>query len=207
MPTFKPTLTLLITVLLLLSLTSCGNNPKINAIDSNTVILAYGDSITLGYGVDPEDSYPAILEGKLGCAVINAGVNGEDSSEGLQRLSDTLNQHNPDLVILCLGGNDMLRKQSLKKLRVNLKAMIEMIQNQGSQVILLGVPKAGLRPSVPPLYKELADECAIPYEGKVLLEVLTDNNLKSDYIHPNKEGYYIIADKLSALIKLSENKL
>lgn len=98
---------------LVLLLTGC-SEPEIllPRLDSEAVILAFGDSITHGTGTKPETSYPAILEELTGLEVINAGVPGEKTAEGLERLPRVLDNTEPDLLILCLGGNDMLKKNA-----------------------------------------------------------------------------------------------
>ena len=144
------------------------------------------------------------MEGLLGCEVINSGVNGEDVAGGLRRLPQNLAKYEPDLVILCLGGNDMLRRRPLKQVKSNLRKMIELVQEAGADVVLVGVPKPGLILVVPDLYEELADEFSVPYEREILVEVLSNRSLKNDQIHPNTKGYRMIADKLYALIKASE---
>ncbi|MDO9267202.1 MAG: GDSL-type esterase/lipase family protein, partial [Sulfurimonas sp.] len=108
----------------------------------DATILAFGDSITYGYGVMQKDSYPSQLQKKTGLRVINAGISGEESLEGLQRLS-TLLVNKPDLVILCHGGNDILRKRSDEKLKTNLIEMINLIKKSGAKVLLVGVPNFG----------------------------------------------------------------
>lgn len=180
------------------------SKPEIGQIDSKSKILAFGDSITAGYGVSGDKSYPSVLESLIGCSVLNSGVSGEATAEGLKRLPGQLKKHNPDLVILCLGGNDMLGKYPLPQVKSNLKTMIELIKADGCDVILVGVPKPGLLLSVPDLYEELSDDFEIPYEGDVLTDVLSKRSLKSDHIHPNEKGYRLIAERLSALIKESE---
>lgn len=186
-----------------LFLFGCGK-PQIEQIEPESIVLAFGDSLTFGNGAKDNESYPSVLENQLGCRVINSGVSGEDTSQGLKRLPGALAKYRPNLVILCFGGNDMLRKQPTEQTISNLKKMIEMIKGEGADLIFIGVPKPGLDLNVPDFYEELADEYEIPYEGDILEKVLSDSNLKSDPIHPNAKGYRLIAEKVFALIKDSE---
>lgn len=168
----------------------------------DATILAFGDSITYGYGVMQKDSYPAQLQKKTGLHVINAGISGEESSEGLSRLSALL-VNKPDLVILCHGGNDILRKRSDEKLKTNLIAMINLIKESGAKVLLVGVPNFGmLGVKTHPLYSEVADETEVFFEEDVLSLVEADNRLKIDTIHPNRQGYEIMTDAFIKHLKL-----
>lgn len=168
----------------------------------DATILAFGDSITYGYGVMQKDSYPAQLQKKTGLHVINAGISGEESSEGLSRLSALL-VNKPDLVILCHGGNDILRKRSDEKLKTNLIEMINLIKENGAKVLLVGVPNFGmLGVKTHPLYSEVADETEVFFEEDVLSLVEADNRLKIDTIHPNRQGYEIMTDAFIKHLKL-----
>jgi len=161
---------------------------------SDATILAFGDSITYGYGVSEKASYPAQLQKRTGVRVINGGISGEESSEGLQRLAKLLEQK-PDLVILCHGGNDIIQKRSVEKLKANLTQMVETIKASGAKVLLVGVPDFGLLGfKTHSIYAEVADETEVFFEDDVLSDVLSKNELKIDYIHPNEKGYKIIVD-------------
>ena len=176
-------------------------NNEINPIaKKDAVILAFGDSLTYGYGVEQTLSYPLKLEEKLGVKVINAGVSGEESSEGLKRLPRFL-KGKPDIVILCHGANDILRKNSMKLMKENLLAMVDMIQESGAKVILVGVPDISFLVFSPhSIYKEIAKEKNVLYEDKVIPYIELRPNLKSDYIHPNEKGYEMMADAFSEII-------
>jgi len=196
-------------VLLLLLITACGDSPPppLKILHEDSIVLAFGDSLTYGTGAPKDQSYPAELSRLLGgISIINAGVPGEVSQQGRARLPELLAQHQPQLVLLCHGGNDILRKQNRAALRENLQAMLQMIKQAGADAVLLGVPQPGLISlSVPELYPQLAEEFAIPYQGEVLADVLDENNLKSDPIHPNAAGYQHIAQALADLIKRAQN--
>lgn len=168
----------------------------------DATILAFGDSITYGYGVMQKDSYPAQLQKKTGLHVINAGISGEESPEGLQRLPSLL-VNKPDLVIICHGGNDILRKRSEDELKSNLIAMINLIKESGAKVLLVGVPNFGmLGVKTHSLYEEVANETGVFFEEDVLSFVEADNRLKIDYIHPNRQGYEIMTDAFIKHLKL-----
>ncbi|WP_345992826.1 arylesterase [Sulfurimonas sp. HSL-1716] len=174
-------------------------------LKNNAVVLAFGDSLTYGFGAPIDFSYPAVLEKKTGLHVINAGIPGEESREGLMRLKGLLKKK-PDLVILCHGGNDILRKRSLAELKSNLLQMIKLIKQSGAVVMLVGVPDfhmLGFRTL--PLYKEVAKETGVIYEDKILTRIELHREFKSDYVHPNEKGYAMMADAFIEVLK--ENKL
>ncbi len=166
-------------------------------MQSNDAILAFGDSITFGFGAQPQQSYPAVLQNLTGHRVINAGVNGETSEEGLVRLPALLDDDSVRLMLLCFGGNDILQQKSMPRLKQNIKKMIEMAKSKGVEVLLIGVPKFGVFGlSSLPLYKEVAKEENVAYMPELLPEVLEDSALKSDYVHPNASGYRRMAEQI-----------
>jgi len=182
----------------------CGRNPGIKQLSESSVVVAFGNSLTFGTGTENAQSYPAVLSDMLQCRVVNAGVPGEDTTSALDRLPTILHKEKADLVILCHGGNDMLRKQKRNTTKQNLDALITIARNSGADVILIGVPPPGLFLNVPSFYKKLAKGHGIPYDSDIIPDVLSNPSLKSDYVHPNAEGYYEIAKAISDLIKKSQ---
>lgn len=168
----------------------------------NRVILAFGDSLTYGYGASMQESYPKRLQYLLGREVINAGVPGEVSAEGLKRLPKLLEQHNPALLILCHGGNDILQKKEMSELRANLEKMILLAKSKSTEVILIAVPEFGLLRLTPPsLYHELSEQYSLPIEEDILPDLLHDNRYKSDLIHPNADGYEKMAKAVEKVVR------
>ena len=182
---------------------SCSKTPQISALANDDVVLAFGDSLTFGTGATPDESYPAQLQTLIDRKVVNAGVPGEISSDGLQRLPALLDEVKPKLLILCHGGNDFLRKLGEANAAANVRAMIKLAKDKGIGVVLIATPKPGLSISPPEFYAELAKEFAIPFNDDALKSVLRDNDLKSDLIHPNAKGYAQIAGTLAKLLKKS----
>ena len=196
----KRWLIVVITTALLLG--GCGGStPKVAKLATTDVVLAFGDSLTYGTGAKAEESYPAVLSQLLGRNVVRAGVPGEQTAGGLQRLPGVLDEHHPRLVIVCLGGNDMLRKRSPATIEANLRAMLKEIRGRGLDAVLVGVPAPGLITSAPEFYEKLAKEFGIPYEGKIVTSVLYKPDLKSDPIHPNADGYRRMAEAIAKLLR------
>lgn len=177
--------------------------PKLPELAADDVVVAFGDSLTYGTGAETQESYPAVLGRLIGRKVVRAGVPGETTAEGLARLASVIEEHAPRLVIVCLGGNDMLRRVNESEIKQNLRAMIAELRGRDVAVVLVGVPKPVLLAGAPELYADLAKEFAIPYEGKILASVLYERDYKSDPIHPNAQGYRRIAEGIAALLRKS----
>ena len=191
-------------VFLCVAITACDNAPKIDPLQDDAVVLAFGDSLTYGTGANKEQSYPAQLQALIARPVVNAGIPGEVSRAGLRRLPALLKQHRPDLIIICHGGNDILRRLNLQTTRSNIQQMIDLSMAHGAQVVLVGVPEFGIFLSTAEFYTELAERNRIPIENSVLSDVLKTAAYKSDQIHPNAAGYGIMATRLAALLQDSD---
>ena len=186
-----------------LLLSACSKSPQVPALGANDVILAFGDSLTFGTGATPAESYPAQLQSLIGRKVVNAGVPGEVSADGLQRLPAALDEAQPKLLILCHGGNDFLRKLSEADAAANVRAMIKLAKSKGIGVVLVATPKPGFSLSPPDFYAAIAKEFSLPFNDNAIGSVLRDNALKSDLVHPNDKGYTQIAETLAKLLKKS----
>lgn len=192
----------LLAVLLAACLTSCGDKvPQVAKLAATDVVLAFGDSLTFGTGAKAEDSYPVVLGQLIGRTVVRSGVPGEQTAGGLERLPEVLDEHKPRLVIVCLGGNDMLRKGTPANIEANLRKILTEIKSRGLNAMLIGVPTPTLITRPPDFYPKLAREFAIPYEGDIITSVLYKSELKSDPIHPNAAGYRKVAEAVARLMR------
>lgn len=189
--------------ILSLLLIACSDRPYLPALGNDAVIVAFGDSLTRGYGAKESDSYPAVLEKLTGRTVINAGITGEESLQGLLRLPEVLENYQPDLLILCHGGNDILRKRDLQTMANNLREMILMANRKKIPVIMLAIPKPGILLSALPVYREIADSMEVLFIEDLISDVLGDGKMKSDAVHPNKEGYRKIAEGIYTILQES----
>ena len=193
-----------ISALLVAGLVACGGSgPPMARLADDAVVLAFGDSLTYGTGAAKDDSYPAQLERGIQRKVVNAGVPGETSGAGLERLAEVLEEVKPALLILCHGGNDFLRKMDEARAASNVRAMIALAREKDIPVVLLATPKPTLPPSVPAFYRQIAEEMGVGFEEAVVKKVLTDRDLKSDLVHPNAEGYRLIAKALEKMLRRS----
>ena len=192
----------LLVLLLFAAGVGCGQKvPGVAPVGPNDVIVAFGDSLTYGTGATESESYPAALAELIGRKVVRAGVPGEVTEGGLQRLPAVIEEHRPALMIVCLGGNDMLRKLDEAQTKANLREIIRMIRAGGISVVLVGVPKPALITGTAEFYAEIAKEFNVPYEGKIVSEVLHQRDLKSDSIHPNARGYRKMAEAIAELLR------
>jgi len=183
----------------LLALTACSRPAQLPTLGPDSVVLAFGDSITYGLGAKRGEDYPGLLAQTSGWKVINAGVSGDTAQRAVSRIGPALAKHRPDLVIVELGGNDFLRKYPHGQVKENLRAILRSSVNSGAVTALVAVPSLSLlRASTgtlsdASLYAELAEEESVLLIPDVLADILSDNNLLADRIHPNAKGYVALS--------------
>lgn len=182
-------------VLTLLSLSGCGA-PVANRDSQGTTIVCFGDSLTAGYGAGKDEDYPSVLRAKVDLPVINAGVGGNTTADALVRLEQDVLTHNPKIVIITLGANDFMRKLPAEEVVRNMGTIIDRIQEKGAMVVWARV-KAGLfGDAYGEDLKKLAREKRIILIPDILKGILFDPRYKYDQIHPNGEGYRIMAERI-----------
>lgn len=175
--------------------------PAIPVMGPERTIIAFGDSLFAGYGVDPRDAYPEKLENALrakgiNADVINAGVSGDTTAAGLQRLEFTLaaQEHPPALFILELGGNDLLRGLEPGETKANLGKMLTILKQQKVPVLLMGMrspPNYGpeYQAQFDALYRDLAKQYGADLIPFWLEDIYREPELfQADRIHPTAEG-------------------
>lgn len=181
--------------------------PSSLAQASNAKLIVFGDSLSAGYGFDPQLGWVNLLQQKLKqldspFEVVNTSVSGETTTGGLARLAAMLQYHKPSLVILQLGGNDGLRGLPLSHIKQNLITMSEMIQDSGAQLLLAGIqipPNYGPRYTQPffEQFAEIAESLNLP-----LVPFLIDGIpqrpelMQDDGIHPKAEAQHMILDNV-----------
>jgi lysophospholipase L1-like esterase len=182
-------------------LAACERKPTLPKVAPDDVIVAFGDSLTHGTGADTDSAYPAVLAALTGRTIVNAGVPGDTTESGLARLPAALAEHHPRLVLLCLGGNDMLRRQPPAATENNLRLLVQTIRASGAEVVLIAVPEPALFGGTPDFYTRVAEEMHLPLEDDAFNTVLKDNRLKADPIHANAAGYRVVAERLAELLR------
>jgi lysophospholipase L1-like esterase len=118
----------------------------------------------------------------------------------VRRLPGLLDRYRPDLLILCHGGNDILRKRDPLATEANLREMIRMARERDIPVVLIAVPKVGLFLSPANFYADIAADMQVPMEDDILADLLRDNRYKSDHVHPNAGGYARLAEAVQTLL-------
>jgi acyl-CoA hydrolase len=180
---------------------ACGA-PREAAVAPGATVLVVGDSITAGHGVDVDAAWPARLAERTGWRVVAAGVSGDTTAGGRGRLPALLEAHAPALVVIELGGNDLLRRVPEADIARNLDAMVELSRARGARVALVAAPKptvvgalTGL--SAPGLYRDVVRRSGATLAEAALPAVLSDEALRLDPIHPNAAGHDALARRVA----------
>lgn len=200
--------TLLLLVLGALLVAACGRD-RLPALPRDATVLVVGDSISAGFGVDAGQAWPALLAGHSGWKVVNGGVNGDLSADALERLPALLEQHAPRLVVLEIGGNDLLRGVPEGRIRSNLERMIAAAQAAGAQVVLLAVPRpslmgaalSALRPA--DFYRAVAADQGVLLVEDALSAILSRPDFRLDPLHPNGAGHAALAREVADALRES----
>jgi lysophospholipase L1-like esterase len=162
---------------------------------ADDVIICFGDSLTYGTGASKGNDYPSQLLRMISRPVINVGVPGDTTASALKRLESDVLSRFPDVVLITLGGNDLKNGIGKESAFENLKKIVESIQNQGARVIIGGL-KFPLRDrGFGEGYEELADQTGAILIPNILDGIMGKRSLMSDPIHPNNEGYRIVAER------------
>jgi acyl-CoA thioesterase-1 len=183
---------------LLLLLAAC--RPDVPNLDSpGRTIVCLGDSITAGVGSGPGEAYPELLAARLGTEVVNAGVSGETAAEGLARVDQVLAE-DPWLVVVELGGNDLLRRVPPEQTEQSLRGILDRLVAARVVPVLveLDAPFGGRYLEI---YERLGDEYHVPVVEDAVGEILRDRALKSDSIHPNAQGQKVLAEAIAEEIE------
>jgi acyl-CoA thioesterase-1 len=183
-----------------------------NSSPAGGTILVYGDSISAAYGMDREQGWVHLLTGRLATReldykVINASVSGETTGGGLVRLPKTLQIHQPDLVIIELGGNDGLRGYPISKIHGNLNAIVDATVDSGADILLVGMvlpPNYGARytKAFENLFSEVANQFNLPFIPTLLQGTATDQALiQRDGIHPTPDAQNLLLEEIWPMIE------
>lgn len=196
-------LALLASLASLASLVACSEAPRYDPVPRGAVVLAFGDSITHGTGAARGEDYPSRLAALSGWQLVNAGIPGDTALAATERIADELAGARPALAIIELGGNDFLRRRSAAEVKEDLRAIIGEVRAAGAIPVLVSVPHFSVIGAVTgrlddaPLYAALADEEQVLLIDDVFADVLSDEALRADTIHPNAAGYGVMAQRIA----------
>lgn len=185
---------------------ACGQ-PKEAALPPGTRVLALGDSLTAAHGVAPDEAWPPLLAKRTGWVVTNAGISGDTTGGALQRLPGLLEEHTPALVLVTLGGNDMLRRLPQAQTVANLGQILALVKARGAKAVLLATPKPSIAGAVfnnlsaADFYKVVAREHQVPLVEDPFADVLSNTDLKADQLHPNAAGHARLATEIFEALK------
>jgi lysophospholipase L1-like esterase len=160
------------------------------------VVVFFGDSITQGYGVRPEESYPSLVAKELGLTFVNAGVPGDTMAAGLARMERDVLAHRPRLTLVEFGGNDFLRRVPLPETLNSLDAIVKTLIARGMMVVILEVNVGLMGDSYLEGYRAVAKRYGAVLVEDVMKGILGDPDLKVDGIHPNAQGHRLIAERV-----------
>lgn len=186
-------------------LMACSHRAKFNRLPKQAKVVALGDSLTFGYGAKKGEDYPSVLGGLTGWNIDNMGVNGDTSEDVLARLEAVIAKK-PKLVLLGIGGNDVLRKVSPTHTQSNIDSIIKNLQENAIAVVLIAQPHLSIsalfgKASDNPIYKEIGKRWSIPVFSQAWSDILSNEALKSDKIHANALGYELFAKQLFAFLQ------
>lgn len=190
------------TAAVLLFLVGCGPSFKdtANLANPNQAIIAFGDSITVGFGASPGADYPNVLAQLINAPVINAGRNGDTTASALQRLDSDVLALQPRLVIVEFGGNDFLRKVPQEEVYRNLDQILARIVQAGAIPVLVHAKFGIFNDPYYDGYAEVAERHRAVLITNVLKDILGNPRNMSDQIHPNDAGYRLLAERIAEVV-------
>ena len=160
-------------------------------------VIAFGDSLTAGYGAQPGEDYPSKLAALIGTSIVNAGVSGDTTESALARIDNDVLQRNPRIVLVGLGGNDFLQGVPITTTERNLRSAIRAIHGAGAMAVILGFRFPTLGASYEKMYANVAKDERCLLIPDLLDGILSNPSLKSDEIHPNARGYQLMAERMA----------
>ncbi len=192
---------LVVVILVWIVFSFLGKKDYTNYPSNGTDIIAFGDSLVQGEGASsPSTNFVSVLSRGIGKPIINLGVPGNTTQDGLDRLNE-LDKYKPKVVIILLGGNDYLRKVPRETTFKNLGKIIENIHSRGATILLLGVRGGILRDNFDSGFNDLQEKYNTAFISNVLSGLITNEEYMSDEIHPNDRGYQEIADRVLPVLK------
>jgi lysophospholipase L1-like esterase len=176
-------------------------SPRAARPTAGTTVIAFGDSLVAGRGAPAGRDFVAVLSERLGVPIINAGHSGDTTRAALARLDSDVLARDPRIAIVLLGGNDYLRRVPIEETFANLTTIVDEIRRRGAAVVLVGVSVGLLSDPYAPQYESLARQTTAALVPDILGGIIGHGNLMSDTIHPNEQGYGIMADRLEPVLR------
>ena len=187
-------------VLFLFCLCACAKREITNYPPSSGPIVAFGDSLTYGKGVNAEEAYPALLAKMWNREVINLGISGQTAVQGSARKAE-LKELKPSFVLIEFGANDLFKKVPREQTKKALEDIVNYTQSIGAVAVLVDTGGNVLMKPYKKMIKKIAKEKNTLYIDGIMDGIFNNKNLKSDSLHPNEKGYQIIAEKIDKVLK------
>lgn len=201
-PQMKKIVFLILAIPVLSLFFSCHRQPAVENIDSKGKnIICFGNSLTSGVGARADNNFPDILRKRLPVAVINAGKPGDTSKDALLRLRKDVLLKDPFLVIVEFGGNDFLQRIKVDTTISNIEEIVRRIQQQGAMVVLCEVSAGYWGDSYRRGFRRIARKHRCLLIENILGGIINDPDKMYDYIHPNSEGYAVMAEEILGVVK------
>jgi lysophospholipase L1-like esterase len=166
-------------------------------------VIAFGDSLTVGEGAPERRGYVGELERHLNIQILNRGRGGDTASDALRRLETDVLAERPRIVLVCLGGIDILRRRNPDETFGALEQIVRRIQQQGALVILIGIqgPPGGPGSDFGKRFRALAERTGCPLVPDILDDIFGNRKRMADSIHPNAVGYALMADRIEPILR------
>lgn len=171
-----------------------------HTINNSNLVVFFGNSFTAGQGAQPGEDFPTLIGKRLNVPTINAGVSGNTTHDALLRIEKDVLSKNPSIVVVELGGNDLLDRVDSKVTQKTLDLILSKIKPTGAKIVILGVRFFLFNQKYETDLQKLAKKYNATFVPDILEGIITDQSLKHDDIHPNAKGYQKIADKLTPII-------
>lgn len=165
-------------------------------IQNSGPIIIFGDSLAYGTGATEGNDIASILQDRLGQRVLNAGIPGNTSADARERLAGVVSKE-PSIVVVIIGGNDVLRRIPKEQTLENVRTIIHEIEKNGARAVLVGISTLAYNSS----YRDIAHEFNIEFVPRLLDKTKGDASLMSDPLHPNDQGYRIFATEIERAIR------
>lgn len=167
-----------------------------NVVNSTKPVVFFGNSITAGQGARAGEDFPSVVGKTLNVPIVNAGVSGDTTGEALARINKDVLSKNPSVVVIELGGNDLMKNINSEITRGNFELILSKIKTSGAKIVILDVKFLLFSREYKTDWRDLAEKYNAIYVPDILDGVIDDQNFKYDDLHPNTKGYQKIAEKL-----------